>query len=418
MFRYIDLFAGMGGMRLGLEQALKEHGIEGKCVLTSEIKPHAISTYKENFSDSNLQGDITKIKEKEVPDCDMMLFGTPCQSFSSAGKRLGFEDTRGTLFFEVARILKEKRPTYFLMENVENLVIHDLSKEDKKKGKKIGKTLETMLNVFEDLGYFVTWKVLQASDFGVPQIRRRVYIVGCRDRKINLDDFEKKPCCFADVMEHNVESPYTEFNIKIFDYLKKNNLPIETLYNKAIRDKRGSSNNIHSWTLGLRGDVSKEEWLLLEKMVTERRRSDLAKKKGVPLRDGVGLSKEELLEIYTGKDIDVDIKDLLDKGYLGVKNIEGYSETLYDIMGGRLSYEFTKIIDPNKPCLTIVATEAEKMGIVDNDRIRKLTIKEGLRLSGYPDDYVINLEYRKAMDLIGNTVVVPVIKMICNRILD
>lgn len=418
MFTYVDLFAGMGGMRLGLEQALQEKGIEGKCVLTSEIKPSALKVYQDNFGDENIVGDIRTVDGKDIPDFDMLLAGFPCQSFSSAGKRMGFEDTRGTLFFEVARILKEKKPSYFLLENVENLVIHDLSREDKKKGKTIGKTLETILYVLNDLGYKVTWKVLQASDFGVPQIRRRIYIVGSLKEKINLDNFEKKSCCFKDIQENNVPSPNTEFNIKIQKYLSENNLAMDFLYDKAIRDKRGSSNNIHSWVLGLRGETTKIQQELLEKMVTERRRSDLAAKKGVPLKDGVGLTKSELKDIYKGDDLDLDLNALLEKGYLKIKHIERYAEDLYDIVGGRLSYEFTKIVDPNKPCLTIVATEADRMGIVDGDKIRKLTVREGLRLSGYPDDYIMNLDYRKSMDLIGNTVVVPVIKSICNRIIE
>ena len=418
MFTYVDLFAGMGGMRLGLEQALQEKGIEGKCVLTSEIKPSALKVYKDNFGDENIVGDIRTVEGKDIPDFDMLLAGFPCQSFSSAGKRMGFEDTRGTLFFEVARILKEKKPSYFLLENVENLVIHDLSREDKKKGKTIGKTLETILYVLDDLGYKVTWKVLQASDFGVPQIRRRIYIVGSLKEKINLDNFEKKSCCFKDIQENNVPSPNTEFNIKIQKYLSENNLAMDFLYDKAIRDKRGSSNNIHSWVLGLRGETTKIQQELLEKMVTERRRSDLAAKKGVPLKDGVGLTKSELEDIYKGTDLESDLTSLLEKGYLKIKHIDGYAEDLYDIVGGRLSYEFTKIVDPNKPCLTIVATEADRMGIVDGDKIRKLTVREGLRLSGYPDDYIMNLDYRKSMDLIGNTVVVPVIKSICNRIIE
>jgi len=111
--RFIDLFAGIGGIRLGLEQCLKELNIECECVFTSEIKPHAIQVYKENFPNSTIYGDITKIKTQDIPDFDMLLAGFPCQPFSSAGKQLGFEDTRGTLFFDIAHILKEKQPTYF-----------------------------------------------------------------------------------------------------------------------------------------------------------------------------------------------------------------------------------------------------------------------------------------------------------------
>jgi DNA (cytosine-5)-methyltransferase 1 len=153
--RFIDLFAGIGGMRLGLEQSLTEKGIDYKCVFTSEIKSHAIKVYKDNFPNSIIHGDITKIETKDIPDFDILLAGFPCQPFSSAGKQLGFEDTRGTLFFEIARILKDKQPEYFLLENVENLVRHDLSVQDKNNGEKMGKTLKTILKVLEDLCYNV-----------------------------------------------------------------------------------------------------------------------------------------------------------------------------------------------------------------------------------------------------------------------
>lgn len=340
-----------------------------------------------------------------------------CQPFSSAGKQRGFEDTRGTLFFEVARILKEKKPNYFLLENVENLVRHDLSIEDKKNGKTIGKTLETILYTLKDLGYYTSWKVIQASDYGVPQVRRRIYIVGSLNKEISLENFQKSFVPFSVIQEKGLGFQESFFNQQIRKYIEKNNLSYDFLYDKAIRDKRGSSSNIHSWTLGLRGEVSKEQCDLLEKMVLERRKSELAKKKGVPLKDGVGLTIEELKDIYIGKNIEEDISDLLNKGYIKEKSLDTFDEILYDIVGGKLSYEFTKIIDPTKPCLTLVATEVGKLGVIDGEGIRKLTLREGLRLNGYPENYKFDIAYRKGMDLLGNTVVVPIIKMICERIL-
>ena len=124
-YTFIDLFAGMGGIRLGFEQAFKERGFETECVLTSEIKPYAVQALKDNFKQHNLVGDICKISTNDIPDFDILLAGFPCQTFSTAGKRLGFLDTRGTLFFEVERILREKKPYGFILENVEGLVLHD-----------------------------------------------------------------------------------------------------------------------------------------------------------------------------------------------------------------------------------------------------------------------------------------------------
>lgn len=171
---FIDLFAGIGGIRLGFEKASNKNGLIPICVYTSEIDKKSCQTYSYNFPNDNHSplNDITEIDEKKVPDFDVLLAGFPCQAFSIAGKRGGFEDTRGTLFFDVARIILEKKPTAFLLENVKGLVNH-----------KSGKTLETILNVLRnDLGYKSTsFKVLNSKNFGVPQKRERIYIVGFKD---------------------------------------------------------------------------------------------------------------------------------------------------------------------------------------------------------------------------------------------
>ncbi|RXS86512.1 DNA (cytosine-5-)-methyltransferase [Geobacillus sp. PK12] len=174
--KFIDLFAGIGGLRKGFENAFNKLGLPTECVMTSEIKPYAIKVLEDNFSHKKFVGDITQVSNDEIPDFDFLLAGFPCQSFSSAGKRLGFLDTRGTLFFEVERILKGKRPYGFLLENVEGLIRHDPDPEDK--NPKIGRTLRTIIMSLESLGYKVTWELLDSKYFGVPQSRKRVFIVG------------------------------------------------------------------------------------------------------------------------------------------------------------------------------------------------------------------------------------------------
>lgn len=126
--KYVDLFAGLGGIRLGFIQAFEEAGYQTECVLTSEIKPAAVKALTTNYGARTIQGDITTIDASEIPDFDFLLAGFPCQAFSVAGKQRGFLDTRGTLFFEVERILREKRPYGFILENVEGLVTQKLSK--------------------------------------------------------------------------------------------------------------------------------------------------------------------------------------------------------------------------------------------------------------------------------------------------
>jgi len=252
--RFIDLFAGMGGIRIGFEQAFNEAGYNTECVLTSEIKESAVKALKNNFNDDEVLGDITQIKTDDIPDFDFLLGGFPCQAFSVAGKQRGFADTRGTLFFEIERILEAKKPYGFLLENVEGLVTHDRAKQSDK----IGRTLTTILQSLKALGYKVTWRVLDAQNFGLAQVRNRVYIVGTRVDKISLDDFPVKKATFSEVMEHGLPTVDGEFSRKLFQVYK-----LEDLYGKSIKDKRGGDNNIHSWDFGLKGAVIDSEKRLL-----------------------------------------------------------------------------------------------------------------------------------------------------------
>lgn len=162
--KIIDLFAGIGGIRLGFEK------IGAECVFSSEWDKHAQSMYEENYGERPV-GDINDVNPKDIPDHDFLLAGFPCQPFSIAGKQLGFADTRGTLFFNIEKILEEKKPYGFLLENVSRLVTHDK-----------GRTFKVILDKLERLGYTVYYKVLNTIDFGLPQLRKRIYIVGFKDK--------------------------------------------------------------------------------------------------------------------------------------------------------------------------------------------------------------------------------------------
>jgi len=167
-FKFIDLFAGVGGMRLGFESA------GGECVFSSEWDASAQKTYQANFGDIP-HGDITQIDAKSVPDFDVLLAGFPCQPFSSIGKRQGFKhETQGTLFYDVLRIIEKKRPVSFLLENVQGLLTHDK-----------GNTFRVIQGSLEEAGYAVFYRVLDASDYGVPQFRKRIYIVGFDRRRFS-----------------------------------------------------------------------------------------------------------------------------------------------------------------------------------------------------------------------------------------
>lgn len=192
----IDLFAGIGGIRLGFEQAFKD--IE--CVFTSEIDKHAVQTYQANFGNEIVYGDITQIDEESIPDHDILLAGFPCQPFSQAGLKKGFTDTRGTLFFDIERILLAKRPRAFLLENVKQLKGHDK-----------GRTLQVILEHLEQAGYKVFYDILKARDFGVPQNRERIYLVGFLDHSVEFE-FPKPigiETRVGDILEHHVDEKYT-----------------------------------------------------------------------------------------------------------------------------------------------------------------------------------------------------------------
>jgi len=167
--KYIDLFCGIGGFRYAIENASSQIGLKTQCMLSSDIDGHCQRMYEDNFKEKPV-GDIAKINAQDIPDHDMLLAGFPCQPFSVIGQMKGFEDTRGTLFFEIARILKTKRPKAFVLENVKLLVGHDQ-----------GRTLKRIIKTLDKLGYYSDYRVLNALNFGLPQKRERVFIVGFRD---------------------------------------------------------------------------------------------------------------------------------------------------------------------------------------------------------------------------------------------
>lgn len=161
--RVVSLFSGIGGF----EEGLKKTQIDSEIVFSSEIDSFAQKSYTANFSKDHLHGDIKAIDEKDVPDHELLLAGFPCQSFSIAGQRKGFDDIRGTLFFDVARILAEKKPKYILLENVKNLISHDGSN-----------TIRKILGTLNEIGYTVDFTVINSCEAGVPQNRDRTYICG------------------------------------------------------------------------------------------------------------------------------------------------------------------------------------------------------------------------------------------------
>jgi len=393
-------------MRLGLEAAGKALGIRTECVLSSEINPKSRETYKMNF-DETPAGDIHDLRE--FPDFEFLLGGFPCQPFSYAGKQKGFGDTRGTLFFEIERLLADKQPRGFLLENVRGLTTHDG-----------GKTFETILTSLRNLGYGVTPLVINASSLGVPQNRVRVYILGLlgTEPKLTLTSnlgaadshsFKRKlmeSSLFGDdsihqlvkhVLEDEVDPKYfcsPSFTHALEEATGGN---LNNLNGVRLIDYRGG-NSLHSWDLGLKGKCSDEEKNLMNAIIRNRRLERFGSH-----QDGKRLSVLEISTFFESPSLQETIDSLVSKGYL--KQVGGK----YNPVSGNMSFEVFKFLDPDSVSITLVSSDAHKVGVVHKGRARRITPREAARIQGFPDAYVVHPEDSVAYFQFGNAVAVPVV---------
>lgn len=404
--RFIDLFCGTGGIRLGMETAFKEMGFSTHCIKSSEIDPKASETYMLNFNENPLC-DVHEVDELEP--FDVLLAGFPCQAFSYAGKQLGFGDTRGTLFFQVERLLKKHRPKLVFLENVRGLTTHDN-----------GRTFETILDRLKKLNYNVEYRLLNSSNYDIPQNRVRIYIFAYLNEKpvITLPsdlgakdshDFESYTSTLSlfdnysfknvkDILEDNPESKY-DCSDWFTEKLKKiTNGDLSKLHGVRLIDTR-HGNSIHSWDIGIKGDCSDKEIYFMNMLVSNRRKHIFGTH-----QDGKALTFEQINTFYTDKDINEVIGSLLEKGYLSKK------ENKYNPVCGNMSFEVFKFLDPNSISITLTASDTHKLGIYHNGRIRRLTPRECVRLQGYPENYKLHPQDNYAYKQLGNAVSVPVIK--------
>lgn len=417
MIRFIDLFAGTGGMRLALQQACEALQIPTQCVLSSEIDKHAGASYRLNFGEDPLQ-DIRDIAE--LPDFELLLAGFPCQSFSYAGKQKGFGDTRGTLFFEVERILKLKRPHYFLLENVRGLTSHDK-----------GRTFKTIIDSLTKLGYGVKHFLLNSSTFDIPQNRVRIYIVGvlnkipetCLEDDLGAPDthrhrqalqyqqisfFDELPKRLRVVQDILEEHPPAEYQCSA-DFIERLRRVVGSdftkLHGMRLIDFRGG-NSIHSWELGLKGECTKEEVHFMNLLIANRRKKKFGKH-----QDGKSLTKEQIQTFFHEGDFDSITASLIDKGYLSCKNGR------YNPVSGNMSFEVFKFLDPQSISITLTASDANRLGVVQNNIPRRLTPRECARLQGFPDSYELLEDDNAVYKQMGNAVSVPVVQAVLDDLL-
>lgn len=411
MIKLIDLFAGIGGIRIGASEALAKYGITSECVLSSEIDPKACETYELNFHE-HPQGDIHKITR--IEPFDFLLGGFPCQPFSYAGKRRGFGDTRGTLFFEIERILEAYQPKAFLLENVRGLYTHDG-----------GRTFETIMTKLHDLGYGTYDLLLNSSDFGVPQNRVRLYILGIKGKtpkmslvtdlgaadshsfkkeyeQLNIFSVEQpaKTRTVGDILEEDVPEKYycsPEFEAQLRSVMGDD---LSKLHGYRLIDYRGGQ-SLHSWELGKKGKCSEQEIKFMNLLIQNRRKPVFGTH-----QDGKKLTLEQIETFYRDDDILEVITSLKQKGYL--KEEDGR----YNPVCGNMSFEVFKFLDPNSVSITLTSSDSNRLGVIQNNRPRRITPRECARLQGFPDSFRVNPNDRFAYKQFGNSVSVPVIQAV------
>lgn len=382
-FTYIDLFSGVGGFR----QALDKLG--GKCVMASEIDKFANKAYEVLYGEPTV-GDVTEIEAEDVPDHDLLVGGFPCQAFSVAGKRLGFEDTRGTLFFEMARIAKAKKPKVILAENVKGLVGHDK-----------GRTLNTIVQTLCDIGYTVDFNVLNSKYFGVPQNRERIFIVAVRD-----DLVEQEP--WMDV-KGNTVVPKGKRRIQQLEGVKTFNFdwPPQEEVTSRLRDI-------------LEDDVDERIYLSEEKTAKlvacicestpDKTPIEYSRKNGI----GKEIKQAHTLSASDWRGLN---RNQTQNAVLEVRPVLTPDRETKRQNGRRFK-------DDGEESFTLTAQDRHGVAIGDSQkyRIRKLTPRECFRLQGFPDSefdklVAAGISNSRLYKMAGNAVTVNVIDAIGRRLL-
>jgi DNA (cytosine-5)-methyltransferase 1 len=423
-FTYIDLFSGVGGFR----QALDKLG--GKCVMASEIDKYANKAYEVLYGHKTV-GDVTEIEAEDVPDHDLLVGGFPCQAFSVAGKRLGFEDTRGTLFFEMARIAKAKKPKVILAENVKGLVGHDK-----------GRTLNTIVQTLCDIGYTVDFNVLNSKYFGVPQNRERIFIVAVRD-----DLVEHEP--WVDV-KGNTVVPKGKRRIQQLDGVKTFNFdwPPQEEVTTRLRDILESEVDERFYL-----DEEKTAKLVAELEGKESGNNPTIIDPSQAKREGKPRLYQDVSPTITARDYkeprmvgQIEVLGHLNmKGHRTTREVlspEGISTTLTTMGGGHREPKIAEVRpvltpdretkrqngrrfkDDGEESFTLTAQDRHGVAIGDSQkyRIRKLTPRECFRLQGFPDSefdklVAAGISNSRLYKMAGNAVTVNVIDAIGRRLL-
>jgi len=442
--KYFSMFSGIGGFEYGIQKATNN---QWECVGYSEIDKYAIQVYSKHFPTHTNYGNATKINPTELPDFDILVGGFPCQSFSIAGKRKGFEDTRGTLFFEIARILKAKKPSTCLLENVKGLVNHNG-----------GKTFATILSTLSELGYDVEWQVLNSKHFGVPQNRERVFIIGHLGKRSSRKIFP-----FADSsteidtaqqqISSSIHAGYYKQGGRDQQYIVQMNNPTHS--NDRIYSQDGISPSLNT----MQGGNRQPKIIMMLKQTATKRTFQTPKeineflrenKKGFTNRviaEKLKLPITQIEHYFRTDDSRAIPSPCVWKELKLILNLdEIYDKQVLEFYKKEIEFEQTRrVYDINHLSPTLNATQEPKIishsprsgnskkgGTGENassehcftldssphyvNGIRRLTPTECARLQGFPDDWCSDLSDTQQYKCYGNAVTTNVIKKLIETV--
>jgi len=310
------------------------------------------------------------------------------------------------LIFKIHEICQKYQPKILILENVSNL----LSLQN-------GLIITKITNMFKEIGYKISYKKLNSSNFSIPQSRERVYIVGSLDKFIDLDNIKTHPPVFLKQIINN-DLKYTDIDHRLANKLCSlhHRTPI---YGFKLQDKRGGSNNIHSWDVDFNGSLNNDEIQLMNQIMTERRKKHWANEKNIPWMDGMPLTFAEISSFYQHEDLQLLLDHLVSLKYLKIEKCKDLvngkrvyivdSLDGYNICKGKLSFPISTILNPDGLCPTLTATDSSKLVVlIDNQYVRKLTGDELKKICGFPVTFQIPDDVDK-YDLFGNMVTPPVI---------
>jgi len=396
--RIVNLQAGIGGLSIGVMQALTEQGDEGELLLLTERDITARKVLKANLTSLQVKESPRLIKNAFFPDHDILLadLQAPSQAISHE------------LLYEFLNVLKSKRPLFFILTNSRPVM-----KEKPLKEKNGEHQMDPLFKALRKMGYKLAHENLNASDYGIPQRRNNLFVVGALDSQPLLPEPKLERPCLHTILDSSVSD---EENIsQSFSTQVLSQYDPKELYGKTIRDKRGGKNMLHSWQLGLRGEVPIESQKLLEQLVLESRHEKWRDKKCFTRKENVPLTLKEISTFskLKGPALSDSIKLLVKQGYLS-QNSLGYA-----IASGSFSFPIAHILDPLGIAPAFLSKTGERFGIIDKDLIRHLTNDEVKRLFGFQEDFILNPELSKKQifKLFGNSAVVPVARKVTAKLI-